>query len=272
MKIMLDKEYLYKESSAIIVNGIKKDVVKYSLKIDSNYYKKISNAYYTFVKDDSKLLNIMSVICDKDMNEILNYLYSNLITKDKNVNLIFDIYMVNGNEFVGTDVTINGFRSFYYYKYDENMEFYLNLSDYIDGVIKDKFKNMIFLIKGTNNGDKTNLLFNYNGKMFGIEYDGKRYHQDPKTLSADESKMKIFNEKQNIFFIRVREKGCLEFSNSIDPAKVIEVDGWFLGLSQEKYLKCLTQIGQIVTDNPNYVIPENTIEQLTALAKSSKAG
>jgi hypothetical protein len=116
------------------------------------------------------------------------------------------------------------------------------------------------------------ILFNYNGKMFGIEYDGKRYHQDPKTLSADESKMKIFNEKQNIFFIRVREKGCLEFSNSIDPAKVIEVDGWFLGLSQEKYLKCLTQIGQIVTDNPNYVIPENTIEQLTAIAKSSKAG
>jgi hypothetical protein len=112
------------------------------------------------------------------------------------------------------------------------------------------------------------ILFNYNGKMFGIEYDGKRYHQDPRTLSADESKMRVFNEEQNIFFIRVREKGCLEFSNNIDPAKVIEIDDWFLGLGQEKYLRCLTQIGQIVTDNPDYVIPEDTI---TALVKASKA-
>ena len=116
------------------------------------------------------------------------------------------------------------------------------------------------------------ILFNYNGKMFGIEYDGQRYHQDPKTISADASKMTVFNKEQNIFFIRVREKECLEFSTNIEPAKVIKIDGWLLGLSKQKYLACLTQIGQIVTNDQNYVIPEGALTQLINLAKLSKAG
>lgn len=237
MKMMLDKEYLYKESSSITVNGIKKDVVKFSLKIDSNYYKKISNAYYTFVKDDSKLLNIMSVICDKDMNEMLNYLYSNLITKDRNVNLIFDIYMVNGNEFVGTDVTINGFRSFYYYKYDENMEFYLNLSDYIDGVIKDKFQNMIFLVKGTDNGEKTNLILNYNGKdkaEINVKYGDNNYIFNYAIINSDRSgKVSIRDDNTGLILNR------LSFDDEINikvdyVSRDIDVSGYDVMESDKK--------------------------------------
>lgn len=109
------------------------------------------------------------------------------------------------------------------------------------------------------------VLFTYDGKIFGIEYDGSRFHQDPKTIRADEQKVRIFNEQQGIIFIRVREKGCASFNEIESPAKVIPVYGWLLNISWPAYVDCLIEIGKIVTGDDSYKIPKTILPAIEVL-------
>jgi hypothetical protein len=116
------------------------------------------------------------------------------------------------------------------------------------------------------------ILFTYAGKTFGIEYDGKRYHQDPKTILADEKKVRVFTEQQGIIFIRVREDGCAEFNTSESPAEVIKIGGWLLGLSQSAYESCLIEIGKVVTGDSSYEIPKTILPALRELFSRESKG
>jgi hypothetical protein len=109
------------------------------------------------------------------------------------------------------------------------------------------------------------ILFNYNGNTFGIEYDGKRFHQDPKTIQADESKVRAFSDQQGINFIRVRENGCADFNKNEAPAELIYIYGWLLDISWVAYEECLTKIGKFVTKNEKYKIPEEVLPALKEL-------
>lgn len=116
------------------------------------------------------------------------------------------------------------------------------------------------------------ILFTYDGKTFGIEYDGSRFHQDPKTVMADERKVTVFTEQQGITFIRIREDGCANFDKSKAPAKIIDINRWLLGLNQSAYESCLIEIGKIVTGDSSYEIPKTILPALIELFNKESKG
>ena len=83
------------------------------------------------------------------------------------------------------------------------------------------------------------------GQYFGIEYDGCKFHKDPKTILADEAKVQLFNTQEGITFMRVREAGCATFNTGL-VADVIEIRDWLLSISWDEYLDCLIRIGKVV--------------------------
>lgn len=238
MKSVLNKDNLFKENSSISINGVKKDVVKYSLNIDSTYYKEIKNAYLSFIKNDSRLLSIIAEINNKDSDSYITYYEKNILLKNNDNRFVFDIYMVNGTEFVGTDISINGFRSFYYYKYENNIEFYLNISDYLKGIVKDKFNNVVILVKGTKNDEKSNLLLNYNGRdkaELTVKSDNGNYLINYAIINSDRSgKLVISDDNKGIVFNKITFDDDVNIK--IDyVSKAVDISNYEILESEKKY-------------------------------------
>ena len=111
------------------------------------------------------------------------------------------------------------------------------------------------------------ILFNYPGKgLIGIEYDGGGFHRDPGTIEVDIQKTQAF-KKLGVTFLRVRDKQCYPFDSDaahcIDPLYTsLSLVGWIT------YEKCITQIGQFLTDDPNWTIPEGKLPILKQLHKN----
>jgi transcription elongation factor Elf1 len=83
------------------------------------------------------------------------------------------------------------------------------------------------------------VLFEHNNNLFGIEYDGGIIHVGEK-IAVDEAKVKLYSDKHNIKFIRVREPGCDDFNQEL--AKVIKIDKPLIYLTTEKYITCIKEI------------------------------
>lgn len=83
------------------------------------------------------------------------------------------------------------------------------------------------------------VLFKYNNNLFGIEYDGGIIHVGEK-IAVDEAKVKLYSDKHNIKFIRVREPGCDDFNQEL--AKVIKINKPLIYLTIEKYITCIKEI------------------------------
>ena len=120
------------------------------------------------------------------------------------------------------------------------------------------------------------LFKTQDGNAIGIEYDGRRYHQDPKTINADERKVTSFGEQQGIHFMRVREAGCAPFNGKL-AVPPIEIKKEFISLSFDDYLRCLTEIGNginhiICNTEAAYEIPPDILPELKLLFKQRGRG
>ena len=102
----------------------------------------------------------------------------------------------------------------------------------------------IFNVQHINNQTKIkpfnviDILFEYDGKLVGIEYDGGYYHKDPLTIETDEKKVKAYS---NVKFLRVRESACAPFNDEL--AACINITKPITNLTSEEFIDCLTSIG-----------------------------
>ena len=113
------------------------------------------------------------------------------------------------------------------------------------------------------------ILFEYpagSGSLIGIEYDGKAFHKDPRTIQTDLRKTEAFTNI-GVKFIRVREDGCYPFESPYayctnPPLKAsLSVAGF------EVLKHCLKQIGKFITNDDSYEIPKDKLEGLEQLYK-----
>ncbi|MBQ8659615.1 MAG: YqkE family protein [Bacilli bacterium] len=163
-KSILKDNFLEKNSDTILINGKDVDVTKNTLTIDSSYLKEIKTAYLEFVLSDERLLSIFADINEMDLSQYKNYINNYVVVVDPDFKMIFNVYTRNGFEFVGIDLSYDGFRTFYYYNYDNNIELYLNASDYLPSKLS--IKKFIVLVKGTKINNQYNLRVNYNGRDY----------------------------------------------------------------------------------------------------------
>ena len=104
------------------------------------------------------------------------------------------------------------------------------------------------------------ILFKYNGKLIGIEYDGGRWHSQ-NIIDVDSRKTQIYKDKHNIKFIRVREKGSAPFPEEL--AHIINISKPFIQINKAEYFSVIGDICEYI----GYPMSEADYEKLLQVYK-----
>jgi hypothetical protein len=127
LKKSISEEDLVAKKEELVIDGITIDVVRNSLELDKKQVIKIYDYMCSEFLKDEKFLKIESIISESTIEEVKESYKEELVLEDDYV-ISFNIYTTKGTKFVGIDIEENGFRNFYFYKYDNKFEAHANLS------------------------------------------------------------------------------------------------------------------------------------------------
>lgn len=127
VKAIIKDEYIKSNRQDLEVNGKSMKVRKNSLQLDKKNSKTFYEDYIKEVTSNSKYLGIVSKAKGISEEEYKAFLEKELLNDLKEIS--FNIYTINGDEFVGFDYEVNGFRQIYYYNVKDKMIFYISLEE-----------------------------------------------------------------------------------------------------------------------------------------------
>lgn len=159
LKDVINEEDIVASREELEIDGFTVQVVRNSLQLKKTKLENYENELKNKLLKDEKYLNIEAAIFKKTLEEVKDVYKKKSEYKD-DYSLTINIYTTKGNKFVGFDVEINGFRNYYFYKYENKFEAHVNLPTDIKCIIDRKCetgaRKVVDLI-GTTKGDETKV-------------------------------------------------------------------------------------------------------------------
>ena len=185
LKESINEEDLVANKEELEIDGITIDVVRNSLELNKEQLLKLEKEIKSKLLKDEYFLKVGSVILNCSLDDIKKS-YSEESNYEEDYVLSFNIYTTKGTKFVGFDIEENGFRNYYFYKYENKFEAHVNLSannfcidekdcmnssrtviDFIGTTKNDKTKVDVFL----NDNDIGSLnVFDFNSDRVDFDY------------------------------------------------------------------------------------------------------
>lgn len=128
LKESIKEEDLVASKEELTIDGFAIDVVRNSLELNKDQLIKLEKEMNNKLLKDEKFLRIEADINECSLEEVKES-YKETIDYEDNYVLSINIYTTKGTKFVGFDIEENGFRNYYFYKYENKFEAHANLTD-----------------------------------------------------------------------------------------------------------------------------------------------
>lgn len=128
-KELVDASLIQTSKDEMVIDGNTIAVTRNSFVLDAKAYEKVQKRYIELLKEDEKLLKIAASLEDLSVSDYEEYLDDSIEEIEDDYKWCINIYTIKGNQFVGIDEEINGFRDFYYYNVAGDFEVYMNLTE-----------------------------------------------------------------------------------------------------------------------------------------------
>ena len=162
LKDNIKKSNLEKESSKVVVNSKNYDTKKITLHIDNELYSKIVKSFYSNIKDNDDMLDVLLPLTNfSEKKELVNYLKSNNVSLSNDIYL--SVYLYKSN-LVKTELSYDSDQSISFISHDNYLEFNTVVEDSTSYIKFDNSKIDLF-IDGIGYGTGT-----YDNKSFKIDF------------------------------------------------------------------------------------------------------
>lgn len=128
LKESIKEDDLVASKEELMIDGFSTQVVRNSLELNKTKLLNIEKEINNKLLKDEKFLKIEAAINDCSLKEVKES-YKETSTYEDDYVLSINIYTTKGTKFVGFDIEENGFRNYYFYKYDNKFEAHVNLTD-----------------------------------------------------------------------------------------------------------------------------------------------
>ncbi len=160
-KDIIENNLIKTEKDELNIGGKTLKVTKNSFELDEKNYERLYKKRNDFVLRDKVLLKVESALAHMSVEDYSKLLKKGLSNYNK---LKINIYTINGTKVVGFDIEKDGFTNIYYYAYDDNFMFHINLaSKIVIGKDSNSTQKVIDLVGKKENND-TNVTLKYNTK------------------------------------------------------------------------------------------------------------
>ena len=259
LKAIIKDDYIKTSRQDLDVSGKSIKVRKNSLQLNKKNSKSFYEDYIKEISNNNKYLSIVSKSMNMNEDEYKAYLEKELLSDIKDIS--FNIYTVNGDEFVGFDYEVNGFRQIYYYVVKDKINLYISLEEgkYAFNISGVKKKDLIEAKVKCNEVDLGSITiremafdkidFDYNLNINGKENSGFLLYELNK--DSNEAGVQI---KNNVDGNSLVSNGSIKYNKktleySVDDKKKI---------SSEDYNKELSDLkSSIEKSNLNYSVYSN---------------
>lgn len=170
-KELIDEDFIQSSKEEMRVGETTTTVTRNTFTLEANEYEKIQKRYIELLKEDEKLLKIAASLEEMSVSAYEEFLEDSIEEVDDDYKWSINIYTKNGNQFVGIDEEVNGFRDFYYYNLDGNFEAHLNFTtdeDCLNGKDCAIANQMIYDFVGVKKETYTEVQLKYNNQEIGV--------------------------------------------------------------------------------------------------------
>lgn len=161
IKDAMDEKDMSKEKDELYFLGEKKNVTRFTYRLHEKEWKQFLENHNHFLLQDEEVLEDLSVLLGIPVEAIKDDL------KEQNTpfkEIAFNLYFEKGDQFVGFDIEIDGFRRIYYYQYNQKFVFYLNGKNQESILAGENANQQVIEVSGEV-GDTKKIEVKYNGKM-----------------------------------------------------------------------------------------------------------
>lgn len=243
LKESIKEEDVVATKEELIIDGISVNVVRNSLELNKDEVIKLEKEMNSKLLKDDKFLKIEAELLETTLEDV-KASYEEEPTYDDDYVISYNIYTTKGTKFVGFDVEENGFRNFYFYKYDNKFEVHMNLSEdsecAADGDCVESARTVIDLI-GTTKNNETKVDVFYNDEDIG-------------SLEVTEFNLNRIDFDYNIILGDIRYQGDMLYEFDKDKKTYafsfsLEFDDEYMRLSFKFAYDVLDKIGYINENN-----------------------
>lgn len=248
IKGSFDEEDLVASKEELEIDGFTAEVVRNSLELNKDKIMAMDKYMNSVLLKDQRFIEIVAAMTDSTVEEIKEDFKQELNIEDDFV-LSINIYTTKGNKFAGFDIEVNGFRNYYFYKYDNKFVAHANLSpdeECTNGRDCVASARVVLDLIGTtkNNETKVDVILN---------------DEDIGSLNIKELSTKGIDLDYNLIVQDIRFQG--EFLSSFD-SKNKNVEIKFSLEFLEQYFSLDAKVTYDIMDNIGYV-DETKVEKYT---------
>lgn len=134
-KELLKEENLSKKQDELYAFEKKTKVTRYTFQLEGNEVQSFFENHDHLALQDEEYMKNLSIWLEEDLETLKKEVSEP--SKATFQRIAFNLYYQNGNEFVGFDIEVDGFRSIYYYAYDQHFILHADLNQ-IDKLFEDE--------------------------------------------------------------------------------------------------------------------------------------
>lgn len=236
LKQTIDTDDLVANREELEIDGFTINVVRNSLEFDKKKMVQFEKDIKNILLKDEKFLNIEAAIKECTVEEIRKS-YNEVQEYDDKFNLAINLYTTKGNKFVGFDIEKDGFRDYYFYKYENKFEAHANLSnkkECLNGECDSESRKVLHLV-GTTKNDITKVDVFLNDEDLG-------------SLEITSFNFDKVDLKYNLLIDDIKYEGNLSLcfqkdEKEYDLSVSMEIDGNYLGINLKLKFDALNDIG-----------------------------